>query len=193
MTKGFIFKYSAEPDDPLMKDKLGTSSVCGLGLRDPDFWSNDFPVWAICGPYYRNALVPRDVVFFAPKKSAIRKAGLEDYVCTGILVVEEKLHCSEDVMTNPRLDSEYKKKYKSDLAAHLKRDRARTKKIRSLNFVIGNSSNSIWIGRNQEYLRTALDQVGLHGAAKKLSFRRIPPLKEQDVRSLYRRLVGKEL
>lgn len=157
---------------------------------------DDFPVWAVCGPYYREALDPGDVVFFAPKKSATRKAGLDDYVCTGILVVAEKLPCSKDVMADPRLTSEYKKKYRSDLAAHLRRDREqapRTEKIRPCNFVLGDKSKSEWIGRNQEYLRTALDQAGLHGIAMKLSFRRIPALKEQDVRSLYRRLVGKEL
>jgi len=161
MTKGFIFKYSADPDDPLMKDELGTSSVCGLGLRDPDFWSNDFPVWAVCGPYYRNALFPGDIIFFAPKKSATRKAWLDDYVCTGILVVAEKLPCSENVMADTRLTSEYRKNYRSDLTAHLKRDRARTKKTRPRNFVLGDSSKSIWIGRNQEYLRIALDQLSV--------------------------------
>jgi len=193
MAKGFIFKYHADPYDSNMRDKLGTARGCGLAIRDPDFWSNDYPVWAVCGPYYRKVLGTGDIVFFVPIRAAIRKAGLDGYVCTGILVVAEKLPGPEAVMLDPRLTKEYKKKYRADLTAHLEKDNVRTKKIRSCNFVLGDSSKSKWFGRNQKYLYTTLQELGLHSIAGKLSFQRIPPLKEQQVRSLYKRLVGKEL
>jgi hypothetical protein len=120
--------------------------VCGLGLRDPDFWSNGFPVWAICGPYYRKTLVLGDVIFFVPKKWATRKAEIEDCVCTGILVVARTLPSSEDVMADPQVDTEYKKGYKSDLVVHLKRDRVqapRTEKIRSHALVLGDGTGAL--------------------------------------------------
>jgi len=191
MTKGFIFKYSADADDPLLRDKLGTTSICGVGLRDPDFWSNACPVWAICGPYYRKALDPGDIVFFVPKQAALRKAMLDDYVCTGTLVVEEKLPCSEVVMADARLAKEYKKRYKVDLAAHLETDKARTKKIRSCNFIVGNSSRSKWFGRNEEYLGAMLQELGIQNVNAKISARRVPVLSQVDARSLHNRLSEK--
>lgn len=191
MTKGFIFKYSADADDPLLRDKLGTTSVCGVELRDPDFWSNACPVWAICGPYYREALDPGDFVFFLPKQTAIRKAKLDDYICTGVLVVQERLPGPEFVMTDTRLTKEYKKRYNVDLAAHLKTDKARTRKIRPCNFIVGNSSKSKWFGRNKRHLRTMLQELGIQNVRTKISARRISALSQVDARSLYHRLLGR--
>jgi hypothetical protein len=193
MTKGFIFKYSADTNDPLMRDKLGTTSVCGLGLRDPDFWSNAYPVWAICGPYYRKALDLGDIVFFVPKKAATRKAKLDGYICTGILVVAEKLPNQEYVNVDQRLNPLYKKRYKKDLDAHLERDKAGTKKIRPCNFVLGNPSKSKWFGRNEKYLVTLFSKQPLERTAEKLSLRRIPVLEEEQTRSFYRELMEKDL
>lgn len=193
MTKGLIFKYSADPYDPLMRDKLGTTSVCGLGLRDPDFWSNDNPVWAICGPYHRKQLNHGDIVFFVPKKAAIMEARLKDYVCTGILAVANKLPCREEVEVDHRLTPLYKERYEKDLDAHLKKDNERTKKIRPCNFVVGDSSKSKWFGRNKRYLSKLLQELNLQSVTRKLSIRRIPDLDEEQARNLYKELVGKEL
>lgn len=191
MTKGFIFKYSADADDPHLRDKLGTTSVCRVGLRDPDFWSNACPVWAICGPYYRKVLDPGDIVFFIPKQAATREAMLDDYICTGTLVVEEKLPCPKAVMTDARLTKEYKKRYEVNLAAHLETDKARTKKIRPRNFIIGNQSKSKWFGRNEKYLSTMLQELGIQSVNAKISARRVPALSQVDAESLYNRLLWK--
>jgi len=191
MAKGLIFKYNADPGDPLMKDKI-SRTICGLGLRDPDFWSNDYPVWAICGPYYRKALESRDVVFFVPKRAAIGKARLDDYICTGILVVRDKLS-REDVKVDSGLTQSYKARYEVDLDAHLRKDNARTRRLRPLNFILGDSSKSKWFGRNMKYLRALLQELDLQNIAERLSIRRIPYLEEEQARNLYRELVEKEL
>jgi len=191
--KGFIFKYRADSKDNYMKDTLGTKRDCGLGLRDPDFWSNDFPVWGVCGPYYRKALDIGDVIFFAPKKVSITEAGLSDYICTGILVVANVLPSLECVMADARLTVKYKEKYKADLDAHLKKDKERTKKVRPCNFIIGEVSKSRWFGKNKNRLTCILQKSALQNVASKLSIRRIPSLNKEQVRRIYKQLMGEEL
>ena len=192
MVKGYVFKYSAESDS-IMKDKLGTAKACGRGLRDPDFWSNDCPVWAVCGPYCRQSLDRGDVIFFAPKKGAIKRAKLADFVCTGILVVDRKIDNSESVLLDTQLTEDYKKRYCKDLAAHLKKDKKRSKIIRSRNFVVGDSQKSVWLGKNNCYLCDLADELEIQSIKGKLSLRRIPALNDQEVRVLYKTLTSKAL
>ncbi|MCX6653525.1 MAG: hypothetical protein NTY03_00230, partial [Candidatus Bathyarchaeota archaeon] len=63
---GILFKYDADPQDEWLKDKRDTK-ICA-GFCDPDFFTNPFPIWSICGPYVRNTLRRGDVVFFLPSK-----------------------------------------------------------------------------------------------------------------------------
>lgn len=37
--------------------------------------------------HVRQQLKPGDIVFYLPKKKSIMESGLDDYVCTGILIV----------------------------------------------------------------------------------------------------------
>lgn len=188
--KGFLFKYDADPRDENLSDRIGyVSCGCRIGLRDPDFWSNDYPVWAICGPYYRTSLQRGDVVFFVPKRSSSRKAGLEDYICAGMLVVNDKISDSKKVMTDGRLTERYKRRYQTDLNEHLKRDRPRTRRVRPKNFTIGNQSKSRWLGKHKNYLSSILETSGLNVIAKKLSQRRIPRLNKIQTSALYDALI----
>jgi len=181
-----IFKYDADTRDENLKDSGYVGYGCRKGIRDPDFWSNDFPVWAICGPYYRVQLRPDDVVFFVPKKNSIRKAGLKDYICAGILVVDYKITDSKKVMANNGLTDGYRQSYETDLKRHLKEDKSnRTKRIRPENFIVGDQTMSKWLGKNRRYLRSLLKDLGLHKTAKQLSQRRISYLNEEETKKLY--------
>lgn len=78
-----LFKYGADPKSPDLYD----SRADHCDLMDPDFVSNDQPVWSICGPYVRKNLEKGDVLFFLPQKSRLIKAGSRpEYICTGVLV-----------------------------------------------------------------------------------------------------------
>lgn len=190
MIKGYLFKYAADPEDNELKDKVGTVCYgCKIGLRDPDFWENKIPVWSICGPYVRTSLVKGDIVFFIPKKKPTLKAGLRSYMCSGILVVEDKIIKSNEVMLDNRLTQMYKKRYKFDLYEHLKRDKPRTKKIRSKNIIIGSKSKSRWFGKNYKYLDQILGKLGYNKLATKLKQRKLPKLSEKQVKELYNELI----
>jgi len=78
-----LFKYKAKASNALLRDE----SPCGQ-IRDPDFWSNPVPVWAVCGPYYRSHLAIGDIVFFIPQKKSLRDAGFHDYIFTGFSCCE---------------------------------------------------------------------------------------------------------
>ena len=91
--KGILFKYDANPYDPLLKDKRDDKEC--KGFIDPDFWSNPFPVWSICGPYARSSLTNGSVIFFLPTMSSWKDAGIYDYICTGMLVVKKKVNKEE--------------------------------------------------------------------------------------------------
>lgn len=184
--KGFLFKYDADPAHKNLKDQLGSFDCgCTHGIRDPDFWSNECPVWAICGPYHRISLQKKDVVFFVPKKRSIRIAGLSDYICSGILVVEERIPDARKVKVDDRLTQRYRESYKADLDAHLKNDKPRTRIVRPKNFIIGDKLRSKWLGKNKIYLRQILENLGFHEIKVKLSDRRIPSLSENQTRKLY--------
>lgn len=184
--KGFLFKYDADSADENLKDQFGCVGCgCTRGIRDPDFWSNECPVWAICGPYYRASLQKEDVVFFVPKKRSIRKAGLADYICSGVLVVEEKIPDAKKVMVDDRLTQRYRESYEADLDAHLKNDKPRTRIVRPKNFIIGDKLTSKWLGKHEIYLRQILENLGFHNIKTKLSDRRIPSLNQNQTRQIY--------
>ena len=71
--KGVLFNYDADPCDPLMGDNQADSGADICGMMDPDFWTNEVPIWSICGPYVRQGLKKGDMIFFLPKKACIEK------------------------------------------------------------------------------------------------------------------------
>ncbi len=112
--KGIIFKYDANPS---RWSDLRDGADNGCGLEDPDFSTNGFPVWAICGPYARKGVKPGDTLFFVPKMKGLREAGLGDrgYFCTGILCVAEIVGDEQTLQRDNRFSEAYKRKYTSSL------------------------------------------------------------------------------
>jgi hypothetical protein len=185
-----LFKYDADPYDNDLRDK---SPCCSL--PDPDFWSNTVPVWALCGPYHRAKLEPGDMIFFIPKIDAIRKAGLKDHIFSGVLVVGEKLLEVDEVARHRFLREDYTRHYRRDLRAHLeddrKRNRERTRSLRSTNFIVGDKRHSFWLGRNGPNVRQVLKSLGLHRQLSKLGSGRnnsIPRLTAEESTRLWNRL-----
>ena len=190
--KGILFKYEANPKSPDLRD-CRDEKICGIA--DPDFWTNAGRgtfVWSVCGPYVRKNLQLGDVLFFLPKASSIRKAGLghSDYICTGVLVVED-LSDEQRVKYNPEILDVYKTRYAADLKHHRNssKESKRTKLIRGKNIAIGHSPRSMWFGRRGVILK---DEV-LKGILDPTDIRkmRIPYVREPSkVRELYRRVTG---
>jgi len=188
--KGVMFKYDADPNDPELKDNQSACSGKNCGIRDPDFWSNDVPVWGICGPYVRTSLEKGDILFFLPKKWSWKKADLQDYICAGILVVNRVLPNVESVLNCNLLTDSYKREWKNDLNAHLRNDKPRTKNIRGKKFIIGNPKSSIWIGRHENYLKDTLTRTGLGPFTSKIAQRKIPYLNNDATENLFRKLMS---
>jgi hypothetical protein len=177
--KAVLFKYGADPRDPLLRDDKGGYGWCSL--RDPDFWTNRFPVWGVCGPYVRNSLQPGDIVFFVPQLNRIKKANLShaDYIFTGILVVSDLISESREVMKDNRLTETYKRYYLRDLRDHLNKiDKGnRTSEVRVRNFVVGTSTKqsrlrSVWLGKKGPVAKDLVKKYGL--TESDLRKRRIP-------------------
>lgn len=156
--RGTLFKYNANPTDPLLKDRRN-DKLC-RGFVDPDFWSHEFPIWSVCGPYVRSSLKEGDVVFFSPCKESWEEAGLPDYICTGMLIVGKKLEKNK-FLNMPEIVQGYKNNYKTSLNKHLVRDRVeapKTEKIRDKNIIIG-ASGSNWFGKNNDILSDVLNRL----------------------------------
>ncbi len=79
-----LFKYNANPQSRELRDNADDQ----CGLVDPDFWTNEVPVWAMCGPYVRESLEPGDALVFVPHKRSLVLAGMApNYIYAGIMVV----------------------------------------------------------------------------------------------------------
>jgi len=160
---------------------------------DPDFWINPVSVWGICGPYVRTSLEPDDIVFFLPKQISWKKACLDDYICTGVLVVDRKLTDRNAVMSENQLTATYKRSWEKDLDIHLIRDRReapRTVNIRGRNFIIGDNEKSKWFGKNEKYLKEILMDIGLTIYANSLNNRRIKNIHGNNAKLLYNALIN---
>lgn len=185
-----LFKYDANPTSKDLRDK---SPCCSI--PDPDFWSNTVPVWALCGPYHRAKLEVGDTIFFIPKIDAIRKAGLKNYIFSGVLVVGEKLSSVDEVARHRFLRESYVRRYRRDLRTHLKDDRnrkcERTRRLRSTNFIVGDKRRSFWLGRNGPDVKQVLKSVDLHRQLSRLATGRnnsIPRLSDEESTRLRTRL-----
>ena len=185
--KGVLFKYDANPHSPELRDNRR-----GCGLPDPDFWSNEIPVWAICGPYVRQGLEPGDIVFFLPYPRRVRQVdrGLPDFVCTGVLVVGDFIDDAAGVRSDRRLSRDYRRKYFSDLRGHLRDDRERaprTESVRGKKIVLGDRRRSKWLCGDGTALQ---DLTALGMSSLDLGKRRVPYMRnEAAVERLYRELI----
>ena len=185
--KGIIFKYDANPS---RWSDLRDGADNGCGLEDPDFSTNGFPVWAICGPYARKGVKPGDTLFFVPKMKGLREAGLGDrgYFCTGILCVAEIVGDEQTLQRDNRFSEAYKRKYTSSLKDHLRGDKERTKGIRPYGIVVGDPGSSRWLGREGYSKAHAFREVGL--THEDLSARRVSYLGPEQAARLYELLLG---
>ena len=186
--KGVLFKYDADPTDSLMRDHQAICGASICGMMDPDFWTNQVPVWGICGPYVRQKLKLGDILFYLPKIGSLQKAGLNEYICTGILAVQTLLKNSDSVIVDSQLTENYKKEYIEDLENHLRQDKQKTKQIRGKNFVKGNSEESYWLGRNSILLKQVLSESNILDPIK-LGYQKIPYLNQNQTLTLYNKLV----
>ncbi|MFC4550810.1 MULTISPECIES: hypothetical protein [Halorussus] len=188
----YIRRYDANPTSTFLEDRGA--------IPDPDFWSNQHegktvPVWAVCGPRPRDTLEKGDRVFFTPMKSNMN--GEYEYICTGALVVEEKLSL-EDALASPRLNDDFKSKYMRDLlhSSHLirdiKKDNSEIAKKRIKNIIIGNPEESVWFGDNDLTLETVLKQQGKEDIADSVANATRQPkrFRQKDSDLLYDALVS---
>lgn len=181
MTKGILWKYDADFDDPFLRDRGN--------CPDPDFASNNFPVWAICAPYKRKSLRKRDVVFFIPQKQT---KNFDGYLCGGILVVKESIATFEEALRDARLTFDYRERYRIDMNDHLcddeKRGKIRTKQTRPKNLVLGDPKSSLWFGKGGAKIEPLLLSLGLRDVLRALKIGRnqsIRHLIEKESAALY--------
>jgi hypothetical protein len=183
--RGFLFKYQADASDKFLRDQ-------GPHISDPDFWSNSFPIWAVCGVYFRKCLKPGDVLFFIPQKRTYPK-GMPPYHFTGFLTCTKKvkgsyLRCVGGITAN------YVRRYRKSLNEHLTRDKERTKRIRAGNVVIGEAvhESSRWFGDQPVRAQPLMRKLGLSRQLRMLGKRNnnIPPLDEHQTLELRRKLAS---
>ena len=181
---GFIFKYQAIPAGDLRD--IG-------GIPDPNFWLEKVEAtWAICGPYRRQALSRkgRGTVFFVPYAYARKKLRLAP-VCTGVLVVGRIIPDSTTLIKSREFPTAYKRLYKEDLEAHLKRDPPRTKKIRGKHIIVG-SSKSHWLGKRYVNLVPLLKRLKISDVASTIDHNRaVRTLTDSETERLYEAVIKK--
>ena len=134
--KGIIRKYYANTEKEDLRDSADKYGCTEL-ISDPDFWSNHFPIWSICGPYVRATLEVEDIIFFLPNKKSLEKLGLNEYICAGVLYVSEVINDSKQFQRTNGISKDYYKRYQIDLYKHQQKDKPRTRKIRDKNIIIG--------------------------------------------------------
>ncbi len=180
--KGIIRKYHADHTQIDLRDCADKSGCIDL-ISDPDFWSNKFPIWSICGPYVRNKLKKHDIIFFLPNKKSLAKLELEEPVCTGVLYVSEIIHDFNQL--RKKIYEEYYKKYIIDLRNHLRKDTIRTKKIRDKNIVIGDIEKSRWLGENYKELKPLIEPLDKELYYQICSNRVVEYLREDITKKIY--------
>lgn len=189
---GYIRKYHAETKDPYL---------CDDGkLADPDFFTNQangrnpIPTWAICGPYVRNKLKKNDIVFFVPEMKRLRRIGLDFYICTGMLVVDEIPEDDSAFLRHPSINAKFKRLYTQDLKDHLSNDeekhKRRTKAIRAKRVVLGDTSRSMWFGKNDLDLTHELKRLGLVELSRQIRNRQVRTMTQEEALKLSRFLIA---
>ncbi len=180
--KGIIRKYHADHAQKDLRDNADKSGCTEL-ISDPDFWSNRFPIWSICGPYVRNNLKKDDIIFFLPNKKSLAKLKLVEPICTGVIYVSEIIHNSNQL--RKKVDEEYYNKYIIDLRNHLRKDANRTRKIRNKNIVIGNNEKSKWLGDKYVKLKPLVEPLDKELYYQICSNRVVEYLREDITKKIY--------
>lgn len=140
----------------------------GVGpFPEPDFWSNEFPIMAICEPGIRAGQDIGDWIFHVPKTEETTTG--PKYQVTGMLKIKEKLDARE-IIQSKRFDQEWIKQFKIDLAdcGHLIDDlldngneNISTIQGRVTNHLIGCPERSKWFGASGVDIRDVANDVGI--------------------------------
>jgi len=157
---GKIHRYEVAEESPLLP---------GIGpFPEPDFWSNEVPIMAICEPTLRAGRKRGDWIFHVPKKGEVQNN--TQYQVTGILKVSELLN-SNQIYKDSRFNEEWTRRFKIDIAnsEHVVGDlisnseRSKiTARQRVTNHLIGDPEESAWFGRNDCELTKIASQVGIN-------------------------------
>lgn len=125
----------------------------GVGpFPEPDYWSHDFPVMAICEPGIRSSQDVGDWVFHVPKKNQFSLS--PEYQVTGMMKIDKMMDSREIIKSN-EFEEDWIRRFKIDLAdcGHLIDDLLDkgNKKITSVqgrvtNHLIGDPEESMWFG-----------------------------------------------
>lgn len=139
----------------------------GIGeFPEPDFWSLDAPIMAICEPQLRDDVDQGDWVFHVPKKG--QTDGV-DYQVTGMLKIDETL-TAKQLIENTRFSEEWTRRFKIELAdcGHLvdallngSNQQIQMAQLRVKNHLLGDSDDSMWFGASGESIRSVAQDIGV--------------------------------
>jgi hypothetical protein len=183
--RGYLFKYQACASDKFLRDR-------GPYISGPDFWSNSFPIWAVCDVYFRKRLKLGDVLFFIPQKRTYPQ-GMPPYHFIGFLTCAKNVEGSclyfvKGITVN------YVKRCRSSFYERRIRDKERTKRIRASNVVIGEAvyESSRWFGGHHVRAQPLMRKMRFSRQLRVLGKRdnNIPPLDEYESFALSRNLAS---
>jgi hypothetical protein len=139
----------------------------GIGeFPEPDFWSLDVPIMAICEPQLRNDLQEGDWVFHVPKKG--ETSGV-DYQVAGILKIDE-IVTAKQIIESQRYGEEWTRRFKIELAdcGHLvdalldgSKSQVRMAQLRVKNHLLGDPDESSWFGASGENIQKIAQNIGV--------------------------------
>lgn len=135
-------------------------------IPEPDFWSLDVPILAICEPKLRRSVGVGDWVFHVPKKGETDGV---NYQVTGMLKIDETV-TAKQLIENERFGDEWTRRFKIELAdcGHLvdalldgSSEQIRMAQLRVKNHLLGNPNKSKWFGASGESIHTIAEAVGV--------------------------------
>lgn len=139
----------------------------GVGeFPEPDFWSLDVPIMAICEPGLRSELGVGDWVFHVPKKGETDNV---DYQVTGMLKINE-IVTAKHLIESQQFGEEWTRRFKIELAdcGHLvdalldgSDAQLRTAQRRVKNHLLGDPDDSAWYGASGESIQTIAQDIGV--------------------------------
>lgn len=160
----------------------------GVGeFPEPDFWSLNVPILAICEPQLREDLHEGDWVFHVPKKG--ETSGV-DYQVTGLLKVDEIL-TAKQIIDSQRFGEEWTRRFKIELAdcGHLidalldgSDSQIRMAQLRVQNHLLGDPNKSSWFGASGESIQTIAQDIGVQLGS--FGGQRIKMLSDSDANAL---------
>ncbi|WP_156224477.1 hypothetical protein [Haloferax gibbonsii] len=140
----------------------------GVGpFPEPDFWSNEHPIMAICEPAIRAGQDTGDWIFHVPKVGETTSG--PKHQIAGMLKIKEKLDARQ-IINDDRFSEEWTKRFKIDLAdcGHLIDDlldngneNISTVQGRVTNHLVGHPNESKWFGASDVDIRTVANDIGI--------------------------------